>query len=254
MTNNNLTDKCVHLLTGHPRLKILHMAYNRLQSFPASKMAKLEELEEIDISGNKLKAIPTTIMNCRRMHTVIAHSNCIEVFPEVMQLPEIKCVDLSCNELSEVTLPENLPPKLQELDLTGNPRLALDHKTLELLNNIRCFKIDQPSAGDASGAPAVWSHGYTEASGVKNKLCVAALSVNNFCDNREALYGVFDGDRNVEVPYLLQCTMSDILAEELQKTKKRRRIHGQYVHCYAKEAWNCWAETWRCCCPVSYQA
>ncbi|XP_015095964.2 PH domain leucine-rich repeat-containing protein phosphatase 1 [Vicugna pacos] len=219
LTNNNLTDKCVPLLTGHPHLKILHMAYNRLQSFPASKMAKLEELEEVDISGNKLKSIPTTIINCRRMHTVIAHSNCIEVFPEVMQLPEIKCVDLSCNELSEVTLPENLPPKLQELDLTGNPRLALDHKTLELLNNIRCFKIDQPSAGDASGAPAVWSHGYTEASGVKNKLCVAALSVNNFCDNREALYGVFDGDRNVEVPYLLQCTMSDILAEELQKTK-----------------------------------
>ncbi|XP_012629924.3 PH domain leucine-rich repeat-containing protein phosphatase 1 [Microcebus murinus] len=219
LTNNSLTDKCVPLLTGHPHLKILHMAYNRLQSFPASKMAKLEELEEIDISGNKLKAIPTTIMNCRRMHTVIAHSNCIEVFPEVMQLPEIKCVDLSCNELSEVTLPENLPPKLQELDLTGNPRLVLDHKTLELLNNIRCFKIDQPSAGDTSGAPAVWSHGYTEASGVKNKLCVAALSVNNFCDNREALYGVFDGDRNVEVPYLLQCTMSDILAEELQKTK-----------------------------------
>ncbi|KAM7126974.1 PH domain leucine-rich repeat-containing protein phosphatase 1 isoform 2-T2 [Molossus nigricans] len=219
LTNNSLTDKCVPLLTGHPHLKILHLAYNRLQSFPASKMAKLEELEEVDISGNKLKAIPTTITNCRRMHTVIAHSNCIEVFPEVMQLPEIKCVDLSCNELSEITLPENLPPKLQELDLTGNPRLALDHKTLELLNNIRCFKIDQPSAGDASGAPAVWSHGYTEASGVKNKLCVAALSVNNFCDSREALYGVFDGDRNVEVPYLLQCTMSDILAEELQKTK-----------------------------------
>ena len=52
-----------------------------------------------------------------------------------------------------------------------------------------------------------------------SRLCVAALSANNFCDNREALYGVFDGDRNVEVPYLLQCTMSDILAEELQKTK-----------------------------------
>uniref|UniRef100_A0A8C5KI92 protein-serine/threonine phosphatase n=1 Tax=Jaculus jaculus TaxID=51337 RepID=A0A8C5KI92_JACJA len=219
LTNNRLTDKCVPLLTGHPHLKILHMAYNRLQSFPASKMAKLEELEEIDISGNKLRAVPTTILSCRRMHTVMAHSSCIEVFPEVMQLPEIKCVDLSCNELTEVTLPENLPPKLQELDLTGNPRLALDHKTLELLNNIRCFKIDQPSAGDAPGAPAVWSHGYTEASGVKNKLCVAALSVNNFRDNREALYGVFEGDRNVEVPYLLQCTMSDILAEELQKTR-----------------------------------
>ncbi|XP_059801204.1 PH domain leucine-rich repeat-containing protein phosphatase 1-like [Hypanus sabinus] len=223
LTNNYLPDKCVPLLTGHTCLKVLHLAYNRLQSFPASRMAKLEELEEIDLSGNKLKTIPTTIMNCRRMHTIIAHSNCIEVFPEVMHLSEIKCVDLSCNELNEITLPENLPPKLQELDLTGNPRLVLDHKTLELLNNIRCFKVDQSSTsfavGEAPGAPAVWSHGYTEASGVKNRLCVAALSVNNFCDNREALYGVFDGDRNVEVPYLLQCTMSDILADELQKSK-----------------------------------
>uniref|UniRef100_A0A8C9SUH8 PH domain leucine-rich repeat-containing protein phosphatase 2 n=1 Tax=Scleropages formosus TaxID=113540 RepID=A0A8C9SUH8_SCLFO len=220
LTNNRLTDKCVPMLTGHGHLRVLHLAYNQLQSFPASKMAKLEELEEVDLSGNRLKAIPTTILNCKRMHTVIAHSNCIEVFPEVMQLSDMKCVDLSCNELSEVTLPENLPPKLQELDLTGNPRLALDHKTLD---NIRCFRIDQSpssfSANEASAAPAVWSHGYTEASGVKNKLCVAALSVNNFGENREALYGVFDGDRNVEVPYLLQCTMGDVLAEELHKSK-----------------------------------
>uniref|UniRef100_A0A8C7ERG4 PH domain and leucine rich repeat protein phosphatase 1 n=1 Tax=Neovison vison TaxID=452646 RepID=A0A8C7ERG4_NEOVI len=208
LTNNSLTDKCVPLLTGHPHLKILHMAYNRLQSFPKNCQLLLFCLEPGEL--------PSTLVPCSR------HTNAPPnpppgphfLFPLVLQ-----CVDLSCNELSEVTLPENLPPKLQELDLTGNPRLALDHKTLELLNNIRCFKIDQPSSGDASGAPAVWSHGYTEASGVKNKLCVAALSVNNFCDNREALYGVFDGDRNVEVPYLLQCTMSDILAEELQKTK-----------------------------------
>ncbi|XP_061096047.1 PH domain leucine-rich repeat protein phosphatase 1-like [Conger conger] len=223
LTNNRLTEKCVPLLTGHAHLRVLHLAYNHLQTFPASKMAKLEELEEVDLSGNQLKAIPTTILSCRRMHTLVAHSNCIQVFPEVMQLLEMKCVDLSCNELSEVTLPENLPPKLQELDLTGNPRLSLDHKTLELLNNIRCFRIDQSSASfsvtEGPGAPAVWSHGYTEASGVKNKLCVAALSVNNFRESREALYGVFDGDRNVEVPYLLQCTMSDVLAEELHKTK-----------------------------------
>lgn len=46
------------------------------------------------------------------------------------------------------------------------------------------------------------------------------LSPNNFCDNQEAIYGVFDGNRNVELPYLLQCPMSDILAEELRKLKK----------------------------------
>uniref|UniRef100_A0AAY4AUZ7 protein-serine/threonine phosphatase n=1 Tax=Denticeps clupeoides TaxID=299321 RepID=A0AAY4AUZ7_9TELE len=220
LTNNHLTDKCVPLLTGHSHLRVLHMAYNHLQTFAASKMAKLEDLEEVDLSGNRLKTIPTTIMNCKRMHTLIAHSNAIEVFPEVLQLMDMKCVDLSCNELGEIALPENLPPKLQELDLTGNPRLNLDHKTLD---NIRCFRIDPPStsllAHESVMGPAQWSHGYTEASGVKNKLCVAALSVSSFCGTREALFGVFDGDRNVEVPYLLQCTMNDILADELHKSK-----------------------------------
>nr|XP_023679255.1 PH domain leucine-rich repeat-containing protein phosphatase 1 [Paramormyrops kingsleyae] len=230
LTNNRLTDKCVPLLTGHCHLRVLHLAYNQLNSFAASKMAKLEELEEVDLSGNRLKALPTTILNCRRMHTVLAHSNCIEVFPEVMQLMEVKCVDLACNELSEVTLPENLPPKLQELDLTGNPRLSLDHKTLELLNNIRCFRIDPSAAthspNEGPRAPAVWSHGYAEASGVKNRPCVAALSVSHFRESREALFGVFDGDRNVEVPYLLQCTMSDVLAEELHRGKSQDDYMG----------------------------
>lgn len=58
-------------------------------------MAKLEELEEVDLSGNRLKAVPTTILNCRRMHTLVAHSNCIEVFPEVMQLMEMKVRSLT---------------------------------------------------------------------------------------------------------------------------------------------------------------
>lgn len=35
LTNNRLTDKCVPMLTGHSHLRVLHMAYNHLQTFPA---------------------------------------------------------------------------------------------------------------------------------------------------------------------------------------------------------------------------
>lgn len=35
VTNNSLTDKCVHLLTGHGGLRVLHVAYNQLQTFTA---------------------------------------------------------------------------------------------------------------------------------------------------------------------------------------------------------------------------
>ncbi|XP_068175369.1 PH domain leucine-rich repeat-containing protein phosphatase 1-like [Antennarius striatus] len=220
-TNNRLTERCVPPLTGHTRLRVLHLAFNQLQSFTCSKLARLEQLEELDLSGNRLRAVPPALLCCRRLHSLAAHSNAIDSAPEVLQLPDIKCVDLSCNELTGVTLPETPPPKLQEFDLTGNQRLNLDHRSLELLNNIRCLRVDPspsaPCVNERHGTPAVWRHGYTEASGVRNKLCVAALALDGFCGIREALYGVFDGDRNVEVPYLLQCTMGDVLAEELQR-------------------------------------
>lgn len=44
---------------------------------------------------------------------------------------------------------------------------------------------------------------------------MSVLAVDRFGDSVEAAYGVFDGDRNEEVPRLLQCTMGDVLSEEL---------------------------------------
>lgn len=35
LTNNSLTDMCVPLLSEHARLRVLHLAYNQLQSFTA---------------------------------------------------------------------------------------------------------------------------------------------------------------------------------------------------------------------------
>lgn len=35
VTNNGLTDKCVSLLTGHSQLRVLHLAFNQLQTFTA---------------------------------------------------------------------------------------------------------------------------------------------------------------------------------------------------------------------------
>ncbi|KAJ8417818.1 hypothetical protein AAFF_G00226610 [Aldrovandia affinis] len=219
LTGNNLTENCAVLLVGHQNLRVLHMAYNQLQSFPASKLSKLELLEELNLSGNKLKTIPSTVSSCKRLHTLIAHSNHISVFPEILNLPEIKLVDLSCNELTEILLPDSLPPTLHELDLTGNSSLMLEHKTLNLFSHITTLKLDQKpamTAGDSLGSSTLWNHGYSEMSGQRNKLCVSVLAMDRFGDSVEAAYGIFDGDRNEEVPRLLQCTMGDVLSEELQ--------------------------------------
>ncbi|KAF7668882.1 hypothetical protein LDENG_00278000 [Lucifuga dentata] len=219
LTGNNLNENCGALLVGHQNLRVLHIAYNQLLSFPASKLSKLELLEELNLSGNKLKTIPSTVSSCKKLHTLIAHSNHITVFPEILNLPKIKLVDLSCNELTEIQLPDSLPATLQELDLTGNSSLMLEHKTLNLFSHITILKLDQKATtttGDSLSASCPWNHGYSEMSGQRNKLCVSVLAVDRFRDGVEACYGIFDGDRNEEVPRLLQCTMGDVLCEELQ--------------------------------------
>ncbi|KAJ7986123.1 hypothetical protein DPEC_G00347530 [Dallia pectoralis] len=218
LTGNNLNENCAALLVGHQNLRVLHMAYNQLLSFPASKLSKLELLEELNLSGNKLKTIPSTVSSCKRLHTLIAHSNHISVFPEILNLPEIKLVDLSCNELTEILLPDSLPATLHELDLTGNSSLILEHKTLNMFSHITTLKLDQKpplSSGDSMVSSNLWNHGYSEMSGQRNKLCVSVMALDRFGDSVEAAYGIFDGDRNEEVPRLLQCTMGDVLSEEL---------------------------------------
>ncbi|XP_053369723.1 PH domain leucine-rich repeat-containing protein phosphatase 2 [Clarias gariepinus] len=219
LTRNNLNENCAALLVGHQNLRVLHVAYNQLQSFPASKLSKLELLEELNVSGNKLKTVPSTVSSCKRLHTLISHSNHISVFPEVLNLPEIKLVDVSCNELTEIILPDSVPATLQELDLSGNSSLMLEHKTLNMFSHITTLKLDQKpsqSTADSQGSCVFWDHGYAEMSGQRNKLCVSVLAMDRFGDGTEAVYGIFDGDRNEEVPRLLQCTMGDVLAEELQ--------------------------------------
>ncbi|XP_015729727.1 PH domain leucine-rich repeat-containing protein phosphatase 2 [Coturnix japonica] len=220
LTNNNLTDQCIPVLVGHPNLRILHLANNNLQAFPASKLSKLEHLEELNLSGNKLKTIPTTVANCKLLHTLIAHSNDISIFPEILHLPRIQIVDLSCNELNEILIPEALPAALQELDLTGNTKLVLEHKTLDIFSHITTLKIDsKPSLPtDSALTSTFWSHGVAEMAGQRNKLCVSSLALGSFAEGMEAVYGMFDGDKNEELPRLLQCTMADVLLEEVQKS------------------------------------
>ncbi|KAM4018468.1 PH domain leucine-rich repeat-containing protein phosphatase 2 [Anomaloglossus baeobatrachus] len=220
LTNNLLTDQYVPFLTIHANLRILHMAYNQLETFPASKLNKLENLEELNLSGNRLKFIPSTVSNLKHLHTLIAHSNCIGVFPEIFHLPHIQLVDLSCNSLMEIPAPDTLPPALQELDLKGNGDLVLDHQLHDIFSHIPVLKIDnKPLPNAEMSVPSIpWNHGLAEMSGQRNKLCVSSLAVCDFAEGVEALYGMFDGDKNEEVPRLLQCTMGDVLLEELQQS------------------------------------
>uniref|UniRef100_A0A2I3GLI0 PH domain leucine-rich repeat-containing protein phosphatase 2 n=1 Tax=Nomascus leucogenys TaxID=61853 RepID=A0A2I3GLI0_NOMLE len=187
-------------LVEHIPLEVLDLQHNALTRLPdtlfskaLNKLNKLEQLEELNLSGNKLKTIPTTIANCKRLHTLVAHSNNISIFPEILQLPQIQV--LLCAGM---------------VSLLGE--MAGDH--------ITTLKIDQKPlpTTDSTVTSTFWSHGLAEMAGQRNKLCVSALAMDNFAEGVGAVYGMFDGDRNEELPRLLQCTMADVLLEEVQQS------------------------------------
>lgn len=80
-------------------------------------------------------------------------------------------VDLSCNDLTEILIPEALPATLQDLDLTGNTNLVLEHKTLDMFSHITTLKIDQKPlpTTDSTVTSTFWSHGLAEMAGQRNK-------------------------------------------------------------------------------------
>lgn len=47
---------------------------------------------------------------------------------------------------------------------------------------------------------------------------MSSLALGSFAEGMEAVYGMFDGDKNEELPRLLQCTMADVLLEEVQQS------------------------------------
>lgn len=50
LTGNSLTENCGALLVGHQNLRVLHIAYNQLLSFPA-RCVTISSLSCYDISG-----------------------------------------------------------------------------------------------------------------------------------------------------------------------------------------------------------
>ncbi|KAF1440867.1 PH domain leucine-rich repeat-containing protein phosphatase 2, partial [Spheniscus demersus] len=220
LTNNNLTDQCIPVLVEHPSLRILHLANNNLQTFPARKVLQrdLDRLEE----GVYVNIIKFNKAKCKLLHLGQGDSQyqTENIFFVIVLFLILQFVDLSCNELTEILIPEALPGALQELDLSGNTNLVLEHKTLDIFSHITTLKIDaKPSlTADSALTSTFWSHGVAEMAGQRNKLCVSSLALGSFAEGMEAVYGMFDGDKNEELPRLLQCTMADVLLEEVQQS------------------------------------
>jgi len=103
-------------LAGSRKLQI----NSGLTDFPAEIFSLSDSLEELDLSGNKLKSLPDDFCRLEKLKILFLSQNCFRSIPKVLsKCSELTMIGFKSNSI--VDFPENsMPKKLKWLILTDN--------------------------------------------------------------------------------------------------------------------------------------
>ncbi|XP_076161636.1 PH domain leucine-rich repeat protein phosphatase [Ptiloglossa arizonensis] len=229
LTANCLTDTALDTLAKLISLRVLHIAYNTLDTLPESCTALWRDLEELVLSGNRLQYLPDNVANLRHLRVLRVHSNRLLNCPTFNKTTSLKVLDLAHNQLDRVNLATLVPPQLQFLDISCNSRLHVDPRQFQVYRSQRPISLvdvsgqNRPSlpshphqqeiVSAEKGAEQPWRLGFSETAGSRERLYVSQVRMPSFC-NVEGLFGIFDGGSNQEAPSALQEMIPRLLLEE----------------------------------------
>ncbi|KAK9710897.1 Protein phosphatase 2C [Popillia japonica] len=227
LTANCLNDKALEKISHCLRnLKIFHAAYNNFTAIPENSCMYWCEIEEIVFSGNKLLKLPDNIGVLRHLSVLRVHSNLLQTIPKLSNLLSLRVLDLAHNQLDRVDLTDLIPPNLKFLDLSCNIKLHVDSKQFHTYRSQRPMSLVDVSGKNRTSLPLTpspfcendltesnWTVGFSETSGSKQRLYISQIRLPAFC-NTEALFGMFDGENNSDMPVAVDKVVPRILLEE----------------------------------------
>lgn len=91
-----------------------------------SYVDKLQFLEEINLSRNKLISLPPAFVTLPKLTVLRAHSNRLTTIPDFSFCSNLKVLDVAANQLEIVDVRYFLAPQLKHLDVACNARLQLN--------------------------------------------------------------------------------------------------------------------------------
>ncbi|XP_060811506.1 PH domain leucine-rich repeat-containing protein phosphatase 2 isoform X2 [Bombus pascuorum] len=229
LTANCLTDTALDTLAKLTSLRVLHIAYNTLDTLPESCIVSWADLEELVLSGNRLQYLPDNAANLRHLRVLRVHSNRLLTCPTFNKTTSLKVLDLAHNQLDRVNMATLVPPQLQFLDISCNSRLHVDPRQFQVYRSQRPISLvdvsgqnrpslpshphQQEMVSAERGSEQPWRLGFSETAGSRERLYVSQVRMPSFC-NVEGLFGIFDGGSNQEAPSALQEMIPRLLLEE----------------------------------------
>ncbi|XP_066597765.1 protein phosphatase PHLPP-like protein isoform X2 [Prorops nasuta] len=238
LTANCLTNTALDALAKFTSLRVLHIAYNVLDTLPESCIASWADLEELVLSGNRLQYLPDNVANLNHLRVLRVHSNRLLTCPMFNKMTSLKVLDLAHNQLDRINLASLVPAQLQFLDISCNSRLHVDPRQFQVYRSHRQISLVDVSGQNRPSLPShphqqeeavspersgeqPWRLGFSETAGSREKLYISQVRMPTFC-NVEGLFGIFDGGSNQEAPGALQEMIPRILLEErtIRETSK----------------------------------
>lgn len=227
ITANCLIDKSLERICPFLRnIKILHAAYNNFTALPENCALFWTELEELVLSGNKLLKLPENIDRLKHLSVLRVHSNLLQSVPKLSNLLSLRVLDLAHNQLDRIDLISLIPPNLKFLDLSCNTKLHVDSHQFNTYRTQRPMSLVDVSGKNRTSLPLSpspfcendltdysWSVGFSETAGSKQRLYISQIRLPAFC-NTEALFGMFDGENNNDIPFGVDKVVPRILLEE----------------------------------------
>ncbi|XP_055331496.1 PH domain leucine-rich repeat-containing protein phosphatase 2-like [Paramacrobiotus metropolitanus] len=233
---NHLQDDALDIVTKYPRLKVLNLAYNDICSITDEFFHTLELIEELNLSGNKLTSLPAAVKQLTNLQTLKLHSNHLRAVPDFSGCTALRVLDIGGNELDKLVLDSIMGENLKHLDVSFNLHLRIDYSQFEKLSSDKNVTLvdmkDRSHNSSFERVPPLenelepkWKIGFAQTSGNRNKLCITQLRLSVFDGNvNEALFGIFDGGFNNEMPLMLCENFPSILQQE-KSSKKATNIH-----------------------------
>ncbi|CAL1542510.1 unnamed protein product [Lymnaea stagnalis] len=227
---NHLGNQCLHKICCFPRLRVLHLARNKLTVIEETDFEKLEQLTELNVSSNNLTYLPAALGRHPKLQVLRANCNLLQELPNFKNSSGLKVLEVSSNHLVKVNMANLMHSQVASLDITANPSIEVKSQDVQTaLSSKKLSMVDMRGQnrstedlrlqGDVNG-DQIWQTGLSKTSGIRNKLSVTAINKPHFNDNGEALFAIFDGGRNEVVANQLCDIIPIVLKEERSKSRK----------------------------------
>lgn len=222
LSSNEFDDDVLAIISRYERLKILYLPYNKIEQIDEMTLSKLSSLTDLNLSGNSIQSLPQiALSSMENLQMLSIHSNQLRAIPDLRRLKSLKILDLSFNSIDSASIENLFPPSLTVLDLSGNQAINIERNSLRTLSQKTVSLINISGLSEISPDSSLWSVGFAQSSGSRNRLAITTVNEPMFnYSNHDALFAMFDGGLNDEVPTILKNKLSDILLQEYEQSNQ----------------------------------